>query len=110
LRRHAVDPDPEQFLRLRACRCLGCGQRRVGGDSNPDTFTNNWYTHTHFHSYRHGHPNSDGYSNSYCHIHGCTHAVTYTDPNSHSYRYCHSFTHAERLRSPLRNTKRHSDT
>jgi hypothetical protein len=76
LRRHAVDSDPEQFLRLRACRCLGRGQRR--GDIDPNTDTD-------LHSYHHSCPDSDGYANS--DRYSCTHVNTFTNPDSHSYRH-----------------------
>ena len=46
-----IDSDPEQFLRLRACRCLGCGQRCSGID--PNTNTNIYgFTDLDRHSYR----------------------------------------------------------
>ena len=56
LRRHALDPDPEQLLRLRARRCPGRGQLGGRVNANSDTHSDPDRTPT---------PTATGYSHSY---------------------------------------------
>jgi hypothetical protein len=83
--RHLVDPDPEQFLRLWARRCLGRRQRR--GDTNSNTCGNR-DANTHPKSCGHRNANTgwnrDAYPNAGGNANACRNAYPDTRRNSDS--------------------------